>query len=266
MVPLLLAVLSASLFGSVHCAGMCGPFCAIAVSGRGRGVSAAALHGAYHGGRLVTYLALGAAAGLAGAMVDLASALAGVEPVALALAGGTMVLFGVAELAKQSRWAAPIAQRLRLPVPAAWVRGMQRGQRWAARRTPIGRAVVIGLLTTLLPCGWLYAFVLTAAGTASPWWGMLVMALFWVGTLPVLIAFGTGVRGATGWLGRRAPVVTAVALVLVGFTTLTGRASLSPRDLVAGTVASAPAGRAAPDPHELPACCRPRVASSEAQR
>jgi sulfite exporter TauE/SafE len=263
MLPLLIAVLSASLLGSLHCAGMCGPFCAIAVSGKSQGVSAAALHTAYHGGRLVTYLALGVVAGFAGAMVDLASTLAGVEPIALALAGGTMVLFGVAELAKQSRWAGPVAQRLRFPLPAAWVLGMQRGQRWAAGRSPLARAAVIGLLTTLLPCGWLYAFVVTAAGTASPWRGALVMAVFWVGTLPVLVALGSGVRGATGWLGRRLPVVTAGALVLVGLTTLTGRASLSPSELVAGAIASAPSATAAPDPHELPPCCRPQAATSE---
>ncbi|MEQ8847736.1 sulfite exporter TauE/SafE family protein [Botrimarina sp.] len=254
---MLLAVLSASLLGSPHCAGMCGPFCGLAVSGgRSRG-GAAGLQAAYHGGRLITYVAVGAAAGAAGALLDLASTLAGLQPIALALAGGAMVLFGLAELAKARRWGGPLARFGHWRPPAAWIRTIQHGQRFAARRDPAPRALMIGLLTTLLPCGWLYAFFVTAAGSGGPLQGAAVMGVFWVGTLPVLLTLGMGVRRLAGVLGDRAPLVTASALIAVGIFTLAGRQSLSATVLASRVTADRSQATApAPDPAELPACCR----------
>ena len=258
MTVMMLAVLSASLLGSMHCAGMCGPFCGIAVSGgRSRG-EAAALHAAYHGGRLVTYTIVGAAAGAAGALLDLASTLAGLQPIALALAGGAMVLFGLAELARQGGWRSGLlAQFGHWRPPAGWTRLVQRGQRFAARQNALPRALTIGLLTTLLPCGWLYAFFVTAAGSGGALAGAAVMAAFWAGTLPVMLSLGVGVRQLAGVLGDRLPAVTAVALIAVGFMTLSGRVSLSAEQLAHRVAAEqAASDRATPDPEQLPACCR----------
>ncbi|QDV74145.1 sulfite exporter TauE/SafE family protein [Botrimarina mediterranea] len=255
MTAMLLTVLSASLLGSLHCAGMCGPFCAIAVSGgRSRG-AAALLHTAYHGGRLVTYMVVGAAAGAAGALLDLASTLAGLQPIALALAGGVMVLFGLAEIARLRKWKIGLAKFGHWRPPAAWVRLVQRGQRFAARQAALPRAMVIGLLTTLLPCGWLYAFVVTAAGSGGPIQGALVMATFWVGTLPVLLSLGVGVRQLAGVLGERLPIATAAALVAVGCVTLSGRMTLSAENLAQQVAVESSSG-ATPDPSVLPPCCR----------
>lgn len=44
----------------------------------------------------------------------------------------------------------------------------------------------MGLLTVLLPCGWLYSFVFAAAATQSVYAGALVMWIFWLSTLPSL--------------------------------------------------------------------------------
>lgn len=257
MTAMLLAVLTASLLGSLHCAGMCGPFCAIAVSGGRSKGAAAALHAAYHGGRLVTYTLVGAAAGAAGALLDLASTLAGLQPIALALAGGVMVLFGLAELARQQQLTGWFARFGHWRPPAGWTKLVQRGQRFAARQSALPRALTIGLLTTLLPCGWLYAFVVTAAGAGGPWQGAAVMATFWVGTLPVMLSLGIGVRQLAGVFGERLPAVTAVALIAVGVFTLSGRIAMSASDLAEQVTAEAGGGsNAVPDPNELPACCR----------
>lgn len=257
MTPLLLAVLSASLLGSMHCAGMCGPFCGIAVSGRRSRAEAVGLHAAYHGGRLVTYMFVGAAAGTAGALLDLASTLAGLQPIALALAGGVMVLFGLAELARYQDWNLGLAEFGHWRPPASWTRLVQRGQRFAARRSAFPRALSIGLLTTLLPCGWLYAFVVTAAGSGGAGQGVLVMAVFWLGTLPVMLSLGIGVRKLAGVFGERLPVVTAMALISVGILTLSGRTAISAAELAERVVAEANGDpTAAPDPNQLPPCCR----------
>lgn len=258
MTTLVITVLLASLLGSLHCAGMCGPFVAFAVGQPNGSTSRATLQFAYHGGRLITYTLLGAAAGAAGALIDLTSALAGVQPIAMALAGGMMIVLGLAELLRYYGHRLPSVHP-----PAFLVKTVQRGQRLAMTLQPTRRALVIGLLTTLLPCGWLYAFAITAAGTGQPGLGAVVMAVFWVGTLPVLMTVGVGVQAALGMFGKRLPVLCGIALVVVGLSTLMGRFALTPEALAqavqsdaaqrSGTVST---DAVVPDPNELPACCR----------
>ncbi|MCU0625638.1 MAG: sulfite exporter TauE/SafE family protein, partial [Gemmatimonadaceae bacterium] len=155
MLALVASVWVASLVGSAHCAAMCGGFvCAYAGGARGRTDWAA--HVAYNVGRLVSYLALGTIAGLAGASLTRAGAIAGVARPAAIVAGVLMVLWGSA--------AALRAGGVRLPAlpltgraPAA-LRGAL--VRVAQQPAPV-RAATLGLLTTLLPCGWLWAFAIT---------------------------------------------------------------------------------------------------------
>lgn len=256
MIALTTAVLIASLLGSLHCAGMCGPFVAFAVSDSGN-TPQTRLHLAYHLGRLATYMLLGAAAGAAGALVDLTSTLAGLQPLAMAAAGGLMVLFGLLELAR----VAGLRLKHTRP-PVIWTKTVQAGQRVALTLPPVRRALAIGLLTTLLPCGWLYAFAITAAGTGAPLTGAVVMAVFWAGTLPVLISLGLGVRAALGALGPRMPAITAIALIGVGVFTLVGRAGLDPASLARAAEPAQESQQLAPDPNELPACCRPEATAA----
>ncbi|MFT3787437.1 MAG: sulfite exporter TauE/SafE family protein [Tepidisphaeraceae bacterium] len=185
------AIFFASLLGSLHCAGMCGAFVALAVNGANEGASKIATQSAYHLGRLVTYVTLGAIAGTLGSLLNVAAKLAGLQPVAYAFAGASMVIFaGIALLRING------VKIARLPLPGFMQELLVRGHRVAMHRTPIARAATIGLLTTLLPCGWLYAFVITAAGTGSTLLGAGAMAVFWLGTLPMLVTIGTGAGDA----------------------------------------------------------------------
>lgn len=90
-------------------------------------------------------------------------------------------------------------------------------------RSATARAATLGALTTLLPCGWLYAFVVTAGGTGSAVAGMLVMLAFWTGTLPMLLSLGMGVQRAAGPLARRLPLASAVLLVAIGLLSIAGK-------------------------------------------
>ncbi|MEM1329770.1 MAG: sulfite exporter TauE/SafE family protein [Planctomycetota bacterium] len=227
ILPLIAAVFAASVLGSMHCAGMCGAFLAFAVqpgskgSEGGRRDALWPLHSAYHVGRLLTYTLLGFAAGGLGAAIDLGGRAAGVQRAALIGAGGLMVFFGVVAILRQ------VGMRLpRAPLPRAWRELIGKGQRLAFEMPPLARAWSIGLLTPMLPCGWLYAFAVLAAGTGEPVAGGLVMAVFWVGTLPVLIGLGVGVQAMTGVLRRHMPLLTSLAVVAVGLWTLLGRAPL----------------------------------------
>ena len=162
MTALFVTVLLASLLGSLHCAGMCGAFVAFAIGAGDPAVKVSrnVLMGLYHAGRLLTYVTLGAIAGTLGAGIDLGGQMVGLQRAAAILSGTMMVGFGAITLMRLSGIKLAHAR-----VPARWTAFVSSVNRSAMRYSPSVRAVATGLLTTLLPCGWLYAFVITAAGT-----------------------------------------------------------------------------------------------------
>jgi sulfite exporter TauE/SafE len=95
-----------------------------------------------------------------------------------------------------------------------------------ADRPPALRALALGLVTTLLPCGFLHVFVATAAGTGSAARGALVMAVFWIGTVPVMAGLGVLAQRALGPWRTRLPLASATTLVVVGALTLAGKLQL----------------------------------------
>lgn len=202
------AAVAAALFvaglagGATHCAGMCGPFVVAQVtSGLAARptltrLSAGALV-PYHLGRAVTYVGLGAAAGLAsGAVVHGA----GFRPLLvglLALGAALMLAQAVAQLAAL------------LPAPPAGL-----ADRVARVAAPLladprgGRRFLLGLVLGFLPCGLLYGALAVAAATGSALGAALAMASFALGTVPALV--GVGLAGA--FFGRRfLPAVRVVA-------------------------------------------------------
>lgn len=215
MTLLLWTVLTTSLIGSLHCAGMCGPFVAFyAGTDRRAGWKS---HAAYNGGRLFTYVTLGIIAGAVGAAVDLAGGLVQVQRGAALVAGAMILVWGGVALAR--------ALGVRIPGFGA-AGSLPPGLVQLKTRPPVVRAGALGLLSGALPCGWLYAFVLASASTGSPVRGAMVMAAFWLGTVPMLLGLGLTARRLARLLGRRMPVVTAAALIAVGAAALFMRAPM----------------------------------------
>jgi sulfite exporter TauE/SafE len=216
-----LSVFVASLAGSVHCAAMCGGFVAAYADTNAAGKQRALAHAAYNGGRLVTYLALGALAGTLGRALDLAGSALGIAHVAAVVTGVVLVTTGLVSLA-------PRQGLVRLG------RGPSRGPaallaRLLARfreKPAVVRALVLGLSTTLLPCGWLYAFVAFGAATGSALGGVWLMSAFWCGSLPVLVGLGVSWQSLTRRFGRSLPRLRAVAILGVGAVTLLTRLQL----------------------------------------
>lgn len=248
---LIAAVFTASLLGSLHCAGMCGAFMLFAVGAGEKATPATRfkMHAGYHAGRLVTYTALGALAGAAGAALDLGGSMVGVQRIAAAAAGAIMIAFGLAALARARGHKVG-----KLGVPVRYRRLVERLQGRALALPPATRAVSVGLLTTLLPCGWLYAFVITAAGTGHPALGAGAMAVFWAGTLPVLVSLGVGIRLLAGPLAARVPTITALAVIGVGLYMVVGRVRAPAWDPGTATPAASitEAANTVPVPGETP--------------
>ncbi len=212
------AVFASSLVGSIHCAGMCGPFVAVySASGPGgdqRRSSVWGSHAAYHLARGVGYVALGALGGALGTALNFAGRIAGVVQFAAIFCSLLVVLWGASVLF-------PVL-RLRSPVKTLFFpKLIQLGT-----KPRVFRASLLGGLTPLLPCGWLYAFVLTAAGTGSVFAGALVMATFWLGTVPALLGMGALLARVGETLRARVPVLTGVALIIIGGLGVFQRASM----------------------------------------
>ena len=211
---LLWAVLVASFLGSLHCAGMCGGVVAFIAGSSNRSLTQVA----YHLGRAVSYSIMGAICGVLGAAIDLGGAAVGVGQVAMMAAGCIMIAYGVGYFLQI------IGVRLpSLPGLGPLNRFFQSGHQASAKYGPFIRGLLIGLLSVLLPCGWLYVFAATAAASANPIDGALTMFVFWLGTVPVLLALGAGIQKALGPLRKRLPHLMAIALVAIGLLTLSGR-------------------------------------------
>jgi uncharacterized protein len=213
------SIMAASLLGSLHCVGMCGGLVSFYSAGAGSsGLSRWAPHAAYHLTRLGAYVLLGALAGGFGSGLDSLGARAGLGRLALLVAAlgvaawGLPLLFG---------WHAPALLQVRRK-PAA---GARLERRLAAffgalvyrlrQRSPWWRAGALGLSSALLPCGWLYAFVALAAGTGSAEQGALLLAAFWMGTVPALLGLGAFITRLATPLGARLPRLSAAVVLSI---------------------------------------------------
>lgn len=173
----LAAFLVLGLLGSTaHCVGMCAPF-VLLVSRRygtqpgGRPPLVAQLW--YSAGRLVTYAALGAAAGAAGGVVQVAGTLVGLQRGAALLAGTMLVVSAVVSLV-------PGLSTRVSSGPFARVLSQLHGH---IPRHPL----TMGLMLGLLPCGLLYTALLGAMAGGGAAAGAAALTAFGLGTVPALI-------------------------------------------------------------------------------
>jgi len=222
MLILITAVITASLLGSMHCVGMCGPL-AIWASGAGEKASRRQIvtsTSLYHLGRLITYMIAGFIAGGIGSLVDVGGQTLGFQLAAARGVGSIMVVIGAWKLI--SMWL-PRKTATSGPVPSRIGGLLVKLRPYVFRLPPSGRALATGLLTTLLPCGWLYLFALVAAGTGNPLSGGITMAAFWIGTVPALTALIAGTQTLSRKFVQFVPTAAAILLIVTGCVTASGR-------------------------------------------
>jgi sulfite exporter TauE/SafE len=209
------------LFGSVHCAGMCGGIVSafsmaaparrvipVAVATQGARPGTRVL--AYNAGRITTYMLAGAIAG--------------------GLAGGAATLGGLGPLQAGGYWLANLMLvALGLYLMDAW-RGLarvealgnglwRRLQPLTRRLQPLdgpGKLFGLGALWGWLPCGMVYSVLVTAMLSGSAAAGAAVMLAFGLGTLPMLAAMGLAGARLRALMQRR-PVRLAAGLLVLGF-------------------------------------------------
>jgi sulfite exporter TauE/SafE len=216
MMEVIVPVAGAALVGSLHCTSMCGGLAAFGSAAASRGQKVAALS-SYNAARGAGYTLLGTLAGALGSTLDDAGARVGFGRVAGAVAGVVMIAWGLARIFDLALPLLSWNRKATIHVPIARLVKRLRDE------SPVVRSAVVGGCTAALPCGFLHAFLVAAAGTGSAAKGALVMAAFWAGTLPAMAGLGAVVGALSQPLRRHASLVGAVALVFFGVTSLLGR-------------------------------------------
>lgn len=175
------------LAGSLHCIGMCGPLILALPLGQAGKIRSWLI---YHGGRVLTYAAMGLFFGLLGKGLMLAGIQKGLS------IGAGILMIALAFTA----WR--LEQLVNaLPGFARFTRSVQHRMGTVLREHPKGAVLSMGLLNGLLPCGMVYAALAGAIAAGGAREGAFYMVLFGAGTTPLLLAttvwgraFSTDVR------------------------------------------------------------------------
>lgn len=167
------------LLGSFHCIGMCGPI-AIALPKTNNPVSSRLI---YNFGRIITYSMLGLLFGLLGSRLEMF----GLQRI-ISISLGILIILTVIT---------PVSYRIRVSNSLGLYKPIGILKMYFGRMLKthtISSMLVIGLLNGLLPCGFVYIGITGAIAVGSTFDGMLFMAMFGLGTLPVML--GTSLIGS----------------------------------------------------------------------
>lgn len=163
------------LAGSLHCAGMCGPL-ALALPSNARSRSGFIMGRlAYNTGRMGAYAVLGLVFGLFGQSLSMAGLQRWVS-----IGLGLLLLVGLFSSKKLASW---------VPI-VALVSRLKAGMSSLLSRRSLSSLALLGLLNGFLPCGLVYVACAGAASTGNIASGAIYMAIFGLGTIPMILAIG----------------------------------------------------------------------------
>lgn len=164
------------LFGSIHCAVMCGPLL-LAIQGSQELTWKIALNKLfYQVGRILTYGIFGIVLGLVGKIASIQGWQMGLS----LFTGIILLIIGLVQLFKIKNEGF-IKLQMRFVQPIAKIMG-----RWLYRP---GGSFFAGVLNGILPCGMLYMAAAAAMNTSSSLTSFYFMIMFGLGTLPLLLVF-----------------------------------------------------------------------------
>lgn len=186
MTALLITAFITGLFGSLHCAGMCGPIAlSFNMQGKGNAVINALL---YNASRIFAYALIGMLIGSLGVTFHYV----GLQQVA-AISMGVMIL-----IIALITWLGA-ASTVKLPLIKEYTNFIQRKIAQAFKSSSPSRVVALGFFNGLLPCGLVYLAVAGAIASGNTFVGAAYMIIFGLGTLPLMFIFSA----FGNWLGFR---------------------------------------------------------------
>lgn len=200
---ILLSTITTSFFGSTHCMGMCGGIVFIVNDS----ISTTLL---YHIGRLISYLSLTAIITLVGQTLlpsMNSNILALMAPISI---GIIFISMGIIILRGRTL-------HIKLPHFTTLLLKKSVSSNKESKNT---RALVIGLTSVFLPCGWLYGFVFGAAATQDLKISIFMIFTFWLGTLPLLTLAPNIIQKILAPLKRKSPKFASLILIAAGTYTI----------------------------------------------
>jgi sulfite exporter TauE/SafE len=212
----LLTIISIAFLGSFgHCIGMCGgivvAYSTIKIEPTSSKVSQSIAHLLYSFGRVLTYTILGAMFGFLGGVATFNNYSNGAL---LIFAGVVMVLAGLSLMGK--------IKFLTLIEHSFSSSSIYKKAFQSVLHSKSNLSFfVLGMLNGLLPCGFVYFFAITAASTADPIYGALVMAIFGLSTIPAMFGLGflTSLASATSFRNMMMSL-SSIAVILYGAYTI----------------------------------------------
>jgi len=200
----------AGVAGSFHCIGMCGGVVAALAMTGGNDAFRFRLQSqlCYNLGRIATYTLLGALAGLIGSSLDLLT-IKSVSSWFLIGANLFVIVVGLSSALGLSTLNLSSLERPGAGLLAAPLRRAVTGKSPAA-------ALYLGVVLGFLPCGLVYAPLIAAAASGSLVCGAASMAALGLGTIPVLLMFGTASCAFSGRLRSSMLRLAGLAVALMG--------------------------------------------------
>jgi sulfite exporter TauE/SafE len=200
------------LAGSLHCLGMCGPIALALPVPAGGQLTKVAGRALYNFGRITTYATLGLLIGLFGQSLSLA-----LSQQKLSVSIGIIMLLLIVLPGKATH-------RLNAFAPVARFTGRVKRQfSGLFRKRSLSALFGLGLLNGLLPCGMIYVALAGAVATGSGVTGMAYMALFGLGTLPMMLSISLGVQWLNiQWRNKLLRVVPVFTVLLAFMLILRG--------------------------------------------
>ena len=215
------------LITSVHCIAMCGGINLSQTlqkdSEPSANVSRAMFQNAaaYNAGRIISYTIIGGILGGIGAFTGMAGTLqtsSFFQVLLKLLAGALMVVMGINMLGLF-----PGLRRFHLQIPLPHFQKGRPKKASHKRRTPF----IIGLFNGLMPCGPLQSMQIVALASANPFTGALSMFFFALGTIPLMLGFGSIVAGLGKRFTKQVLKCGAILVVVMGLSMMSQGTALS---------------------------------------
>lgn len=199
---LISSILIMGFLGSWHCAVMCGPFSCNFRKGQD--------FTSYHLGRLISYLLMGTIL-FYGTHFFIDSESRKVKVIASILFGVIFIVFGLNQLNFfKNKFLIFKFYKIQFKILEKFKN--------ISKKFPI----VLGLLTGLFPCGWLYSFLFLSTQMHTLTASLIVIFIFWVTALPAFIV----VAGFMQNLIKSSPVsyqkISAIVLICAGIFSVFG--------------------------------------------
>ncbi len=164
------------LAGSLHCIGMCGPIAIALPIGDTPKHQLIIGRLFYNIGRVVSYAVLGLVFGFVGQSLFIG----GYQQV-LSIAMGVLILLALFLPSKYAAFltGAKLHNKVVMKMKGLWLS--------LINKNTIGSLFGIGILNGFLPCGLVYIAIAGSISTGTPLGGVMYMAVFGIGTIPVML-------------------------------------------------------------------------------